>query len=262
MNNISLIHLLRFLTLAWALAPSLSYADIKQVCTDTLIASLRATLIIGEENSIRASACKQWPDDRSKMLAVIAYEPPKYPESTNYELPFHIAMVNANTLKILSHYKRSISEDAVTRVNEYSLQLDTARYFLTKDIRAFGLRVHANVEPRFSEGGSDDYLSLYIFEGKEIRPVLTGLPMRRWRYDDNIPGIYQGIPADGTTDNHTTIVTNFTLNIAQTTSNGFADLLITAKTSGRRKILKHQLRYDGKSYPFEFRDLDKLSGPE
>lgn len=217
-------------------------------------------MIIGEENSIRANTCKEWPDDKSKMLAVIAYEPPKYPESTNYELPFHIAMVNASTLKILSHYRGSISEDAVTHVNEYSLQLDTARYFLTKDVRAFGLRVQGNVEPRFSEGGSDDYLSLYVFEGKEIRPVLTGLPMRRWVYEGDIPGVYQGIPADGTTDNHTTKVTNFTLGIAQTTSHGFADLLITAKTRGRKKILTHRLRYDGKSYPFEFMDLDKLSG--
>lgn len=254
--------MLRFLTLVWALAPSPSHADIKQACTDKVIASLRATLIIGEENSIRASACKLWLGDKSKMLTVIAYEPPKYPESTNYELPFHIAMLNASTLKILSHYKGSVSEDAVTHVNESSLQLDTARYFLTKDIRAFGLRVQANVEPRFSEGGTDDYLSLYVFEGKEIRPVLTGLPMRRWVYVGDIPGIYEGIPADGTTDNHTTKVTNFTLNIAQTTSHGFADLLIIAKTSGRKKILTHRLRYDGKSYPFEFKYLDKLSGSE
>ena len=174
MENLRFMRMLRVFTLSLVLASPLSHAEIRQVCTDTVIASLKATLELGDENTIRASACKQWPDDESKMLVAIAYEPAKYPESTNFELPLQIVMVNADALKILSHYKGSISEDAVTHVEQYSLEFDTGRYFLGKNIRAFGLKIHANVEPRFSEGGADDYLSLYVFEGKEIRPFYPG----------------------------------------------------------------------------------------
>ena len=49
--------------------------------------------------------------------------------------------------------------------------------------------------------------------------------------------------------------TKCTLRVANTASNGFADLLISAKTSCRRKVLTHRLRYDGASYPFKLTDL-------
>ncbi|UUZ69419.1 hypothetical protein LP416_07975 [Polaromonas sp. P2-4] len=217
-----------------------------------MIDSLRVTLQIGTEGNVRAASCKAWPDDKNIMLVAIAYEPPKYPAATNYQLPLYIAMVNAGTLAILSTYKGSIGEDAVTHVNEGSLKLDTARYFLAKDVRAFGLRVSANVEPRFSEGGYDDSLSLYILEGKEMRPVLRDLAMRHWTYEKGVPG---------GTKNYTTRVTDFTLTVAPTVSHGFSDLLISARTTGNRKILRHKLRYDGKFYPFDIIDLRiKLSG--
>jgi hypothetical protein len=161
--------------------------------------------------------------------------------------------VNSNTLNILSSYKGSVSEDAVTHINERSLVFDTARYFLTKESRAFGLRVYANVEPRFSEGGYDDFLSLYVVDGKQIRPVLTQLAMRHWTYQGGGPG--------GTT-NYTTIITNFTVMIAPTTSHGFADLLISAKTIGKKKVLTHKLRYDGKFYPFDMIDLTPSFAPK
>jgi len=186
------------------------------------------------------------------MLVAIAYEPPKYPAATNYQLPLYIAMVNVDTLNILSAYRGSIGEDAVTHVNEGSLKFDTARYFLAKNVRAFGLRISANVEPRFSEGGYDDFLSLYILDGKEMRPVLTDLAMRHWTYEGGVPGGPK---------NYTTRVTDFTLTIAPTVSHGFSDLLISAKTTGEKKILTHKLRYNGKFYPFEIIDLRiKLSG--
>jgi predicted transposase YbfD/YdcC len=250
-KSIRALHCLIFMAM---LAPLLCFAETAQVCEDKVVAALTTALDIGTEGEVRAASCKLWPDDKNKMLVAIAYEPPKYPDATNYQLPLYILMVNSSTLNILSSYKGSVSEDAVTHINERSLVFDTARYLLTKEVRAFGLRVYANVEPRFSEGGYDDFLSLYVVDGKQIRPVLTQLAMRHWTYQGGVPG--------GTT-NYTTIITNFTLTIAPTTSHGFADLLISAKTVGKKKVLTHKLRYDGKFYPFDMIDLRiKLSGAE
>ena len=47
----------------------------------------------------------------------------------------------------------TIAEDAVTRVRADSLKFDLAPYILTNRGRAFGLRISAYYEPKFSEGG-------------------------------------------------------------------------------------------------------------
>lgn len=252
MKQGKLIDPLRRILLTAMLAPWLSQAVAGQVCDDKVVASLKASWQIGTEGSVRAASCKLWPDDSSKMFVALAYEPPNYPAVTDHQLPLYLAIVNLESLNVLGSYKGSIEEDAVTLVNEGSLAFDTARYFLAKNVRAFGLRVSATVQPRFSEGGYGDVLSLYVIEGEQIRPVLHDLPMRYWTYEG---GFYGG----GT--NYTTKKTDFSLSVAPTTSHGFFDLLVTAKTTGLRKTTTQKLQYDGQVYPFDMIDLQiKLSG--
>ena len=247
-----LIDPLRGLLLTAMLVPWLGQAVAGQVCDDKVVASLKASWQIGTEGSVRAASCKLWPDDSSKMLVAIAYEPPNYPAVTDHQLPLYLAIVNLESLNVLGSYKGSIDEDASTHVTEESLAFDTARYFLAKNVRAFGLRVSANVEPRYSEGGYDDVLSLYVIDGTQIRPVLHDLPMQHWTYEG---GVY------GAETNYMTKKTDFSLSLAPTTSHGLLDLLVTGKTTGLRKTITQKLQYDGQIYPFDMIKLRiKLSG--
>ena len=131
-------------------------------------------------------------------------------------------------------------------------RFDLAPYVLATGVRAFGLEISGYLEPKFSGGGSDDDLTLHVIEGNKIRPGLSDLTMRNWSSPEAV---------EDRDDPCKTRTTTYTLRVANTASNGFAALLISAKTSCRRKVLTHRLRYDGASYPFELTDLwIKLSG--
>lgn len=252
MKQGKLIDPLRRILMTAMLVPWLSHAVAGQVCDDKVVASLKARWQIGTDGSVKAASCKLWPDDNSKMLVALVYEPPNYPAVTDHQLPLYLAIVNLESLNVLGSYQGSIEEDAVTLVNEGSLAFDTARYFLAKNVRAFGLRISATVEPRYAEGGSDDVLSLYVIEGTQIRPVLQNLSMQYWRYKG---GVYGGAT------NYTTKKTDLSLSVTPTTSHGFFDLLVSAKTTGLRKTITQKLHYDGQVYPFDMIDLKiKLSG--
>lgn len=249
-TNARLVGLMLILTGMCAAAPS--GAEEKRACTETLAAFLKSSTIEAGGKKIRASACAYLPGAESTVLLAFAVEPAGYSQSTDYQLTRQIFTVSADSLRVVSSHEGSIDEDAANRVREDSLRFDLAPYVLATGVRAFGLRISAFLEPKFSDGGSDDYLTLYVIEGRRIRPVLSDLSMRTWRNSE---------AAEDRDDPCKTRTTTYVLGVAKTVSNGFADLLISARTSCRRKVLTHRLRYDGTSYPFELMDLRiKLSG--
>ena len=228
-------------------------AEEKRTCTESLAAFSQSARIEADGRTIRAGACANLSNVEGTVLLAFAVEPAGYPQSTDHRLTKRILVVGAGSPLVLSSHEGTIAEDAVTRVRADSLNFDLAPYVLAKGVRAFGLRLSAYYEPKFSEGGADDYLSLYVIEGKKIRPVLNDLSMREWKRRGKSP--------EDIDDPCKTLTTTYTLSVAKTVSNGFADLLISARTSCRRKISTHWLRYDGASYPFELTDLwIKLSG--
>ena len=230
-----------------------SNAGQTRTCTETLAAFSQSARIEADGRKVRASACANLSNAEGTVLLAFAVEPAGYPQSTDHQLTKRILVVAADSLSVLSSHEGIIAEDAVTNVRADSLKFDLAPYVLAKGVRAFGLRLSANYEPKFSEGGADEYLSLYVIEDKKIRPVLNDLSMREWERLGESP--------EDIDDPCKTRTTTYTLGVAKTVSNGFADLLISARTSCRRKILTHRLRYDGTSYPYELTDLwRKLSG--
>jgi hypothetical protein len=67
-----------------------------------------------------------------------------------------------------------IQEDAITEVGRGSLQIDTARYQLTEDVRAFGIRFDSTARgPSCAEGSIDDDLTLFYPDDHVLRPVLS-----------------------------------------------------------------------------------------
>ena len=180
-----------------------------------------------------AGMCKALPGEPTKLLAAFAYD-----DGTEYEKQLLLAIVDRPTTRVIASYQGVIAEDGDTTVQRDSLKLDTARYPLSRSTRAFGLRLSTFLDRCGFEAGRGDELTLFVVEGRRIRPVLTE-PMSRWRYG-------QGRRCAGETVNTSTV--DIQISVAPTHTHGFADLQLTAKRSDGKKPLRATLRYDGRQY--------------
>ncbi len=143
--------------------------------------------------------------------------------------------------KILAKYvgENSINSDALVFDN---LDIDTGRYILSPGVRAFGVR--AGFSGRGGAGClSQEALSLFVYDGKSIHAVLSGLNVR------------SGGSAGSETLN---------LRMAPTKHHGYADIIVTGSVErdtsaeggdGRcadsfqpEKIKKHLLEFNGRYY--------------
>jgi len=235
----------RILVLLLVLTPALAQGEDTQNCTEKALAALRTTLPISPNDNILASACKPWPDDKSRMLVAIAYEPAA-PETglQEFQAPFYVAMVNAETFQVISRYQSKIEGDATTDIHGMSFWLDTARYYLNKDTRAFGLRIRSFHDRCTYEGGFDNELKLFVIEGFNIRPVLQGLYLSVWNREGQSCG---GEPANGDVAEVTRSVA-LSLSVEPTRTNDYADLLITATRVENKRTEAVKVRYNGKEY--------------
>lgn len=199
--------------------------------------------------------CKAMPDQPDASIVALAIQQPGTGEaeaqgSRLYDLD--VSIVDTRSRRILA---RSLQKDAITsdawRFN--GLSIDTGRYRLAKDVRAFGIRAGWGGSSRYSPA-ADSNLSLYVRDGKQLRLVL-GLLVHsvRGEYDDNCSG------------SSTTL--ERTIDIAPTLSHGFADLILTSKVTARTmkkgeggsddckeiespaEVTQTTLRYDGRKYP-------------
>ena len=164
-----------------------------------------------------------------------------------YRAGFAVAVVDIQRKRVRSIYRSEIEEDGGTRIRGAGrLSLDTARYYLTPKVRAFGVRLNIDHSPRYAEGGSSDQLTLFVEEGSKLRPVLTDIAMSSWEMLDS-PGCFDQpensklpcVIADKTR----------TLGLASNSTNGWRDLELTTTTTqressapGKRQIEK-TLRY-------------------
>jgi hypothetical protein len=141
----------------------------------------------------------------------------------------------------------ALSEDAI-RINE--IKVDTARYILAPDARAFGLRIVRQGSSRLNPY-SNETLSLYVPQGPKLARVLDELEMtlERGESDGNCPANFETVRG--------------TLSIARSTSHGYADLLLRQTRTDTRstaqgeecvtqerpaKFSSQALRYDGTAY--------------
>lgn len=97
---------------------------------------------------------------------------------------FAMAVVDVRRRQVVRLYRDTVEEDAITHVQEGSLRLDTARYQLAPGVRALGVRMNIAHSPRYAEGGEDDYLTLLVEEGGQLRPILVRRPMSHWQMTD------------------------------------------------------------------------------
>jgi hypothetical protein len=245
-----------FLFLAAAPLSAALAADAGPDCPPPVLTALGRELkvahfAVGEENSgkdpagvIVAATCKRLPDDPRLTLAAAAWDDHKEDSKA-----LVIAIVEGSTSAIVALKRDEIEEDAATQVNAASLRFDTAPYELAPGVRAFGLDIFSE-DHSCGEGGTGPVRTLYVREGRTLRPVLEGLAVDQWWYlRGNQPR------CSGPGESASTILEDYavTIGLGAAGRNGWRDLALTA-TSKRsdhkpgRKPLRVRVPYDGGAY--------------
>ncbi|HEY9028903.1 MAG TPA: hypothetical protein VIP05_31745 [Burkholderiaceae bacterium] len=155
---------------------------------------------------------------------------------------------------VVSSFKGAMDSDPATKIVSGSLWLDTAAYDLAAGVRAFGLDLTSGAPRGCAGAGSGARRSLFVSQGRFIRPVMQDLPMSEWTL------IQRGKSActDGSAPDQT-ITENFSasLGLAQTTTRGWRDLVVTGLASrddGRvdeRPPFTGLLKWDGRIYSID-----------
>ena len=198
------------------------------------------------------SVCKDWPVDPALTITALStfvadsvYA--KGEKIGSYDLDLSVLSADGSTSLATYRQTNAFSTDAIELEN---VELDTARYKLTSKLRAFGVRAmfrgSSSVNPL-----NETVLSLYVKEADKLRPVLDRLVVYRFsgEWDGNCAG-----------DRGTTVRT---IEMAKTSSHGYADLIVKSVTTGLTgegppdtceiKTTNYKpelitLRYNGKSY--------------
>ena len=156
-------------------------AEASPVCPPALLATLGhelkvAHFAVGVDNFgkdpdgvLIAMSCKRMPDDPRLTLVAAAWDAH---EADSKALA--IAIVDESTSVVVALKRDEIDEDAAMQVNASSLRLDTAPYELAPGVRAFGLDI-VSENRSCGEGGEGPSRTLYVREGRTLRPVLQGL---------------------------------------------------------------------------------------
>ncbi|MHC8325371.1 PA3715 family protein [Pseudomonas sp. LB1P83] len=195
--------------------------------------------------------CKVWPayDDQT-IVASSTFKPDSADANNDGgNVDLELSLIHSPSSKRLAtyHKKDAYYSDAVAYAG---LSIDTARYKLTPDSRAFGIRSSFEHSSSVNPYHKIE-LALYLKEGDTLRPVLEGLVIStsRGEWDGNCAGEGER--------------TQRTVDIGNTTHNGFADLNVSSTvtvttnflvgeeckdTSSKLKTTRVTLNYDGKKY--------------
>lgn len=195
--------------------------------------------------NVISESCKSWPANENIALTAFAYD-----EGVETEKTLIVAMIDRKAKHIVSDYRIKIGEDALIEVGESSLQLDTARYQLKKNLRAFGIRFNSAARgPSCGEGHWNTELTLLVPDGKKLRPVLN-----LYLYQQkSVQGCLSAQDPDAIWKD-----ADLTVSLAKTSTNGLRDLLVKAKITTQsngaqigniKDQVEYQvLRYNGKYY--------------
>jgi hypothetical protein len=197
---------------------------------------------------VAASACRAAPAYHGRLVAAA------YRSGHDDDLLLVVAIVDSAGGQVGANFKGNLDSDPAVKIVSGSLWLDTAAYDLAPGVRAFGLDITTGL-PRGCAGvGSGARRSLFVSQGRFIRPVLQDLPMSEWAL------IQRGrSPCTDSSAPDLTITENFSaaLALAPTSTRGYRDLAITGvatRDDGRvdeRPPFHALLKWDGRVYSIE-----------
>jgi hypothetical protein len=175
----------------------------------------------GDPNVSWAQPCKAMPDDASKTILVLGDE---------------VMVVRTGSGQILSH-----GPLGTTPVGSRPASIDTAPYWLTPTVRAFGLRFSAYY-PHYHGGENHQTLNMYVVEGESIRPVMELLIVSL-----EIGGEECADDAHEETCTQTTMTNDGTISMAKARHHGYADLIVKMRDASG-KVVSNKLTYNGSRY--------------
>lgn len=215
---------------------------------NTIGRALKIENLQGDNQVIVAQACKPWPYDKNSLLTAFAFN-----EGVEGEKTYIVAIVDAKTLQPRASYKSTILEDAATEATEGSLKLDTAKYQISPVVRAFGVRFSSGARGASCADGSYwDELTLFTRQEEKLVPI----------FKQNMQSQEASSGCIGSATGHDAWeYTKKTISIAPSSTNGLADLQITAtsiiegdeeaipKNANRKaRVERHLLKFNGKAY--------------
>jgi hypothetical protein len=197
---------------------------------------------------VAAAACRAAPAYHGRLVAAV------YRSGHQDDPMLVIALVDSTTGQVGPSFRGNLDTDAAVRIVSGSLWLDTGAWDLAPGVRAFGLDVTSGLPHGCAGVGSGARRSLFVSQGRFIRPVLQDLPMSEWAL------IQRGKSA--CTDSSApelTITENFTttLGLAPTSTRGYRDLAVTGTASRddghleERPALRSVLKWDGRVYSID-----------
>lgn len=123
--------------------------------------------------SVISESCKVWPYKKNVTIAVVAYSPNEGNKDSELKKEVVVAMIDNVKNTVISSNKQIIEEDAIVQIGRDSFTIDTARYQLSENIRAFGIRFYSTARgPSCGEASSNNELTLYTPQGKKLNHVL------------------------------------------------------------------------------------------
>ena len=222
-------------------------------CADSLPARVAKTL--GYLSRPEHEACKPMPNAADRSIVALSYLAQGLGDSDtasagdgSYDVD--VLVVDSDTERVQSRLllEKLYESDAV-RFD--GMQIDTARYRLSPEMRAFGLRAEHSISSH-AVAYSTGALSLFIEQGSSLRRVLADLVVYK----------NSGELSDHCEGTHTEVTR--TVAMAPTRSHGFADILVTTATTDSESrqagddcediakspvVTQTLLRFDGKTYP-------------
>lgn len=189
--------------------PLLAHAD----CKDRLSAWAQK-LHPGRQLNAEMAVCKVSPADPSQTFAVL---PMAQAGATDDEAVYDVDVLvaNSDTGAIIARIfeQAAITSDAV---GLRGITLDTARYQLAPQTRAFGVRVNYEGSSRV-DPMSETSLDLYVLDGNALRRVLAGLVVsaQNGDWDGNCAGTFTDISR--------------TLSFGPSARNGYATMHVAEK---------------------------------
>lgn len=226
----------------------------RAACDTGLAERMHAKLHANRTLDHERAVCEPWRGVPGRFIVVLPL-PRAGSEPGQAEFDLDVLVVqqadNGNTERARvvsrSFEDAALTEDAV-RIAE--IKVDTARYLLGPDARAFGLRVLRQGSSRANPYASET-LSLYVPQGPKLLQVLDGLEIAldQGEWDTSCTGSFETVRG--------------TLSVARASTGGWADLLLRQTRSDSRSgplgdecITQQQpqtyksrvLRFDGSRY--------------
>jgi len=141
--------------------------------------------------AVDRAACRVWPADTSVTLMAVPLLGPEEFNGDVQQGDLDVLVVDSATLRPRAGLRLpdAMSSDAI-RVD--GVHLDTARYHLSADTRAFGVRITRSGSSRANPFG-DEKLQLFVNEGSRLEVITDPIVMQRTNgeWDTNCAGEFQ-----------------------------------------------------------------------